>query len=149
MNKHLNDTEIFELANDLVEDNAIQDQLEAHVSACQVCAAEVAKEKELNELLTEKLMVSKTVDVSEKVTQHFSLKEFSKESDVKWVLYTILGLAGILTVMEMLDSSIISIAEHITTEHLYYMRLILSATATILFVDVFTKYIKYRKRLAA
>lgn len=149
MNKHLNDTEIFELANDLGEDNTIQKELEAHVSICQICAAEVAKEKELNELLTKKLMVSKTVDISEKVTQYFSLKEFSKESDVKWVLYTILGLAGILTIMEMLDNSIISIAEHITYEHLHYMRLILSATAAILFVDVFTKYIKYRKRLAA
>lgn len=147
MTKHLTDIELFELANDLVTNADQKTALLQHITTCESCALQLSQEKQLDELLSNKLMVNQMVDVSDKVSQHFSLKEFSKAPDIKWVINTILILVSILTSMELVDVTSINIAEHFNANYIHYMRIILSATTLLLFIDVFVKFMKYRKQL--
>ena len=147
MSKHLTDIELFELANQLIENETQKSLLSKHISECDSCRVQFEQEQELDELLSNKLIVNQVVDVSEKVTQHFSLKEFAKAPDNKWVLYTILSLVIVLTGMELIDSSILNIGEYINANYIFYMRIILSAITSLLFIDVLLKFIKYRKTL--
>ena len=145
MNKHLTDIEIFEYANELMEDSTKKAVLKTHLSSCEECRIQIKSEKQVNEILTSKLMVNETVDVSDKVTTYFAAKEFAKAPDNKWVLYVILGLVVILTGMELMDSFLLN--QNFNPNYISNMRLIIAAIAAILFVDVFVKFVKYRKQL--
>ena len=147
MSKHLTDIELFELANQLIENETQKSLLSKHISECDSCRIQFEQEQELDELLSNKLIVNQTIDVSEKVTQHFSLKEFAKAPDTKWMLYAILILVSILTGMELIDGSILNLGEHINANYIHYMRIIISATTSLLFFDVLVKFVKYRKQV--
>ena len=145
MSKHLTDTEIFEYANSLIEDSTKKAILKTHISSCEECEIQIKSEEQVNEILTSKLMVSETIDVSNKVTTYFAAKEFAKAPDNKWILYTILGLVAVLTGMELMDSFLLN--QNFNPNYISNMRLIIAAIASILFVDVFIKFVKYRKQL--
>ncbi len=147
MTRHLTDIQLFELANDLIEDAHQKNELMQHISACENCSIQLAQEKALDELLISKLMVEHMVDVSENVTQHFNLKEFANAPDTKWVLYAILVLVIALLGMELLDGKVINLNQTLNNNYIHYMRIILSATTALLFVDVLIKFVKYRKQV--
>jgi hypothetical protein len=147
MDKHLSEIELFELANNLVTDLAQLKTIEEHISICESCSAKLENEKSINGLLASNLQVNEKVDVSENIMNHFSPVPVTPVSDNNWIIYIILGLFGFLTVLQMMDFSMLDSIYKINVPQIPYIYVITSAVVSILFMDLLFKYFKQKKQV--
>lgn len=139
MSKHLTDIEIFELSNQLINDDAQFVVFNKHISTCETCQLKVNEEKAFRKSIQQHLVVTKKIDVSEKVLSHFQTEIKPVFIDLKWTIYASIIVAVIYmlnTIPNFMDVLFPKI-ENVNT--------IVSAVFLVLMVDVVAKYFKYRK----
>lgn len=141
MSKHLTDIEIFELCNQLLDDEAQLIAFNEHLTTCEACQLKVNEEKSLSHSIKSNLTVTEKIDVSEKVLNHFKTEIQPVFIDLKWTIYTSIIVAVIYmlsTIPNFIDVVFPKI-ENLNT--------ILSALLLIVFADAINNYFKWKKSL--
>ena len=145
MDKHFTDIELFEFANKLIGDDIKIKKIETHISTCKDCVIRLEEEKRMDIVLTSSLSVDYSIDVSKNVMNHFSAKQIVPMVDYNWIVYTMVGLVGALSLSSFSNTSLIdSIGFNIP--QLSYAKVTVLALISILFMDLLSKYVKYKKQ---
>jgi hypothetical protein len=146
MDKHINEIELFELANNLINDLTQLKKIEDHISNCESCSLKLESEKNVNDLIAFNLQVDEKIDVSQNIINHFSEKPVVQFFDYNWILYTILSMIGFLAVLQLNYSALIDSFKGINIPQIPYLNIIFAAVVSILFMDLLLKYFKNRKQ---
>ena len=142
MDKHLTEIELFEYANQLIEDKAQLARIKTHLSSCKSCEQSLVLEQKLDESLKESLSVNDTVDLSEKVVHHFTQeKSFFLKVDVKGIINVLLIFAGLMLLNQMVSS--------FKEINIPYVNLTASAVIGLFCVELVLTYIKYKRKINA
>ena len=146
MDKHLTEIELFEFANNLIEDKIQIEAIGNHISTCKNCAVRLEEEKSFDSNLTSNLHVTHTVDVSKNIVDHFSTQQVPSMVDYTWIIYTILGLSGFLYLLQLSNISLFESIGDLPIPQVSYVNAIVSGVISILFIDLLSKYFKQKKQ---
>lgn len=146
MDKHITDIELFEFSNDLITDKIQIETIENHIAGCEDCATRFEAEKSMDDILLSNIVVSETIDVSEKIQHHFATKPTVRLFDTNWIVYTILGLLGLLAVIQIKDNVLIESLEGVNIPQFQYLKVTVFAVVSILLLDLVMKYFKQKKQ---
>jgi len=139
MDNHLTEIELFEYANDLIENNTQLTTLQEHVESCQDCMAKLELEHSFTRDLKGSLEVKHQVDLSDKIAHYFAQdKPNIIGLDSKGIIYIILGLSALMMLTQVVEINIESI-------RVSYLNMIFSSVVGLLFVELVFKYFKYKK----
>lgn len=147
MDKHITDIDLFEFANDLITDKIQIETIENHIAGCAHCVVRYETEKSMDGVLSSNLSVSETIDVSEKIQRHFTTEPNVQLFDTNGIVYTILGLLGLLAIIQIKDNVLIDSIEGVNIPQLPYVNVIVFAVVGILLLDLVMKYFKQKKQL--
>jgi len=139
MDKHLTEIELFEYANQLIEDKNQLALIEVHLSSCKDCKQSLLLEQKIDDSLKDNLAVNYTVDLSEKVIHHFTQeKSFFLNIDAKSIIYVLMFFLGLIIMNELMSS-----LKNITIP---YLNLIFSVVLGLFFIELLLTYVKYKKK---
>ncbi len=137
MDKHLTEIELFEYANQLIEDKLLLSRIEKHLSSCNGCKESLDITNSIDVSLKENLAVNHTVDLNENIIRHFTQeKSFFFKIDVKSIIYVFLVFFGLIFLNQL--------SSNLTGFSFSYLTPIFSAITGLFFVELLITYVKYK-----